>query len=395
MPVFSPIRALRFTDRDLASVVSPPYDVLSEEEVESLHARSPDNVTHVDVPTGADDRYANAATTLERWCRDGVLTRDPLEGYTIYRLRFVDSAGDHREIVGVLGGLEVVDEGAGGVLPHERVTKKASTDRLELLRATTTNTSPIWGLGLAPGLTDLLEAPADHVGEVRLDGVTHVVERVTDPDRVAAIRASVEAGEVLIADGHHRYGVAREYRDEQREDGGAVVEGAATTLAFVSELRAEQLAVEAIHRLYSEIAVDELRDALATHFEIETDERLASMSDEEVLREMDARQALVLASPTERAWLRWRPGADPAVRDLDGARLEAALDSVDHSVQYQHGVPETIGAVSSGKASAAVLIRPVSVAEIERTARERLLMPPKSTFFTPKLLTGLVMRPLD
>ena len=95
------------------------------------------------------------------------------------------------EIVGVLGALEVVDEGAGGVLPHERTTPKASTDRLDLTRATNANLSPIWGLSLAGGLTELLTAPAEPVGSVTVDGVEHSVERVTDPERVAAIGAHV------------------------------------------------------------------------------------------------------------------------------------------------------------------------------------------------------------
>ena len=107
----------------------------------------------------------------------------------------------------MLGGLEVVDEGAGGVLPHERTTPKASTDRLDLTRATRANLSPVWGLSLAPGLTELLAEPAEPVGAVTVDGVTHTVERVTDPARVAAIPAHVAPNDVLIADGHHRYGI--------------------------------------------------------------------------------------------------------------------------------------------------------------------------------------------
>ena len=106
-------------------------------------------------------------------------------------MSFTDAAGRDRAIVGVLGGLEVVDEGAGGVLPHERVTPKASTDRLDLTRATRANMSPIWGLSLAAGLTALLVEPGEPVGSVTFDGVTHTVERVTDPDRVAAISAKV------------------------------------------------------------------------------------------------------------------------------------------------------------------------------------------------------------
>ena len=101
--------------------------------------------------------------------------------FTIYRMRFTDATGADRDIVGVLGGLEVVDEGAGGVLPHERVTPKASTDRLDLTRSTRANLSPVWGLSLATGLTELLAAPAEPIASVTVDGVEHIVERVDRP----------------------------------------------------------------------------------------------------------------------------------------------------------------------------------------------------------------------
>ncbi|MEP6296671.1 MAG: DUF1015 domain-containing protein, partial [Ilumatobacter sp.] len=113
------------------------------------------------------------------------------------------------------------------------------------------------------------------------------------------------------------------------------------------------------------------------------------------LAEMEERGALCLVRPDGSAeWLTPRPGAFDDVRALDGLWLEELLSGVEHSVTYQHGVDRVVDAVVHGDAHAAVLIRPVSVAEIERTAREGVVMPPKSTFFTPKLLTGLVVRPL-
>ncbi len=291
----------------------------------------------------------------------------------------------------MLGGLDVVDEGAGGVLPHERVTPKASTDRLDLTRATRANLSPVWGLSLAGGLTALLAEPGEHVAAVTVDGVEHVVERVSDPDRIAAIADRIGSDDVLIADGHHRYGISRTYRDEVRAANGDRPNPADETLAFVSELVADQLSVEAIHRLYRDVSVDDLIAALDTCFERSD----AGSPDGSTLATMDAEGALCLVTSDGAAqWLRPRPGAFDGVRSLDGAWLEHALADVEHTVTYQHGVDHVVDAVTSGAADAAVLIRPVSVAEIERTAREGALMPPKSTFFTPKLRTGLVIRSL-
>ncbi len=390
MPRFTPFPALRYCDRTIDDVIAPPYDVLSEVDIDALNARSAFNITHVDVPreTAGPQRYVRAGSVLREWIDAGVVDFDDSPTFTIYRMRFTDATGAPRDIAGVLGGLEVVDDGAGGVLPHERVTPKASTDRLDLTRATQANMSPIWGLSLAAGLTDLLAEPGEHLSSVTVDGVEHVVERVSDAGRVAAIAEKVGSDDVLIADGHHRYGISRTFRDEVRAS-GITNAHAEDTLAFVSELVADQLSVEAIHRLYTDIDFDALRSALSTAFDLSD----AGTPTADTLAAMEADEKLCLIGPDGTGqWLAPKLSAFDDVRSLDGAWLEHVLAEVAHSVTYQHGVTNVVEAVTSGAATGAVLIRPVSVAEIERTAREGLLMPPKSTFFTPKLRTGLVVR---
>ena len=390
MPRFEPFAAIRYATDDLASVIAPPYDVLSEADVDALEARSLHNVVRIDVPRGAEDRYDLAAKTMHGWLDEEILVVDRLPSFTIYRMRFTDSAGERRDIAGVLGALEVVDREACGVLPHERTTAEASTDRLDLTRATAANLSPVWGLSLSSGLTELLAEQGEALGAVTEAGVEHVVERITDPLRIAAIRDKLAADDVLIADGHHRYGVARSYRDEVREATGRTDTPAELTLAFVNELIEEQLSVEAIHRLYTNIEERDLADALARSFELIPTDRPSPAT----LAEMATKEFLVLFT-RKRTWrLHAKPGRFDGVRALDGGWLETALADLPLTVTYQHGLDETLSEVENGRASAAVLIRPVNVAEIERTAREGLLMPPKSTFFTPKLKTGIVIRSL-
>ncbi len=393
MPRFTPFPALRYCDREIDDLIAPPYDVLSDADLDALGAKSRFNITHVDVPRESDgpDRYVLAAATLREWVDAGVMEFDPTPSFTIYRMRFTDATGAARDIAGVLGGIEVVDEGAGGVLPHERVTPKASTDRLDLTRATQANLSPVWGLSLAAGLTELLAEPGEPICSVTVDGVEHIVERIAEPERIEAIATLIGSDDVLIADGHHRYGISRTYRDEVRAANGGRPSPADETLAFVSELVADQLSVEAIHRLYHGVSFDELVAALDTVFERSD----AGSPDAATLATMDRKGVLCLVAPDGTAqWLSPRPGVFDSVRSLDGAWLEHALADVDHTVTYQHGVDHVVEALASGAANCAVLIRPVSVAEIERTAREGALMPPKSTFFTPKLRTGLVIRSL-
>ncbi|MCL2470783.1 MAG: DUF1015 domain-containing protein [Propionibacteriaceae bacterium] len=440
MPDFQPFPALRYDQGiDLPAVLAPPYDVLSDLDTERLHALSAFNITHIDVPDNQD--YGHAADVLRAWVADGTLCPDDSDTLSIYRLSFIDSAGNPREIVGVLGGLEVVDapvgggpggpgDGAGGsrdgagvsrdgatatgsgsgtagdgstsrrrttVLPHEQTTPKASTDRLELMRATAANTSPVWGLSLASGLAAALEDPAEFMGSIDVEGVTHTLERITDPERTAAIQTILAADDVLIADGHHRYSVSRQYRDEVRAATGRTDTRAEQTLTFVNELIEDQLSIEAIHRLYAGVTAEALRAGLETCFELSPlTAGTAGGVTPATLGEMVTSGRMVLLWPDGSAeWMAPKPGVFDGIRNLDGLWLETALQGVQVDVTYQHGLSEMVNTVASGHFTAGILIRPTSIDEIRRTAREGLLMPPKSTFFTPKLLTGWVIRPTE
>jgi len=394
MPRFEPFAALRFAPSlPLGEVTAPPYDVLSAADTDALAARHQRNIVAIDVPRPDDDpdRYDRSAAVLTAWLADGTLVLDSRPSFTLYRMAFTTEAGTRRETVGVLGALEVVDLGAGGVLPHERTTPKATTDRLDLTRATEANLSPVWGLSLTAGLTDVLAAPGEPVGSFTDDrGVTHTVERVDEPTRVAAIAAAVSANPVLIADGHHRYAISRTYRDERRATDGAGPWD--LTLTYVGELVESQLSIDAIHRLYRSISADALTTVLAASFDLTP----AGPIDASFAQQVVARGALCLVHRDGTGtWLTPRHEAFAGVRSLDGALLEHALRDTSLDVSYQHGVQHVVDLVRSGEVEAGVLIRPTGIDEIRRTADEGLLMPPKSTFFTPKLRTGLVIRPLD
>ena len=392
MPRFEPFQALRYRRNvDLHDVCSPPYDVLSDADRLALATQHANNIVLIDMPVSATgNAYEHAATVLKQWMSDGVMVRDETPSFTLYRMRFTDSTGKPRNVVGVIGALEVVDEGAGGVLPHERTTPKAKTDRLELTRATDANLSPVWGLSLAPALSQLLIESGELLGELTDElGVVHSVERVTDTARIAAISSAVAAHPVVIADGHHRYAISRTYRDETRERTNNTTTGAELTLTYINELIDEQLSVAAIHRLYEGITYKELAAALSPFFTI-TD---ADPVGETTLSQMNERGSLCLVAKTGRThWLTPIAEKFAGIRNLDSAYLEHALSSVQHEVRYQHGVSEVQHELQTSDATAAILIRPVSVAEIQRTANEGLLMPPKSTFFSPKLRTGFVLR---
>jgi uncharacterized protein (DUF1015 family) len=395
VPRFEPFYALRYADNgNLGVYCAPPYDVLSDDDRQQLATQSVHNIVHIDLPVAAppSDAYANASLLLQSWITDGVLQRDEQPSLTLYRTSFTDATGKNRNIVGVIGALEVVDEGAGGVLPHEQTTPKAKTDRLDLTRATDANLSPVWGLSTKIGLSALLTEPGVPVGSViDTEGVIHTVEKIVDEIRIQAICDAVSSSPVVIADGHHRYAISRSFRDEVRARTQSKDTGAELTLTYINELVEEQLSVAAIHRFYNGASSDDLRAALSQFYTFEA----TTSVDDKTLQEMNKRGSLVFIDDRlSVSWMTPKPGAFDSIRALDSARLEYALAGVDHTVGYQHGATEVQQLVKGGTATAAILIRPVSVDEIKRTANEGLLMPPKSTFFTPKLRTGLVIREL-
>jgi len=395
VPRFEPFAALRYSASEpLDDVTAPPYDVLSVADVETLLHRHPHNIVAIDVPLDRDgpQRYEAAGRRLADWIADGVMVADVSPSLTLYRMDFTDEAGRSRSTVGVIGALEVVDEGAAGVLPHERTTPKAKTDRLDLTRATHCNLSPIWGLSLSSGLTALLESPGQPIGRcVDENGVVHRVERVTDAERIAEISSAVAAHPVLIADGHHRYAISRTYRDEVRAESGSTDTSAELTMTYVAELVEDQLSIDPIHRVYRGVTADELLERFGRYF---VTAEAGSVTPRFAVEAID-REAMCLVRPDGTGvWLSPRAEMFEGVRAIDGAYLEHALEGSTVDVGYQHGVGNVLELLRDGQADAAVLIRPTGIDEIRRTADERLLMPPKSTFFTPKLRTGLVLRRL-
>jgi uncharacterized protein (DUF1015 family) len=393
VPRFEPFRGLRYdTDRvALRDVTAPPYDVIDDEERARLVALSPHNAVRVELPLdeAGDDRYTVAARLLDSWQADGILIQDVSPGFYLYRMDYDDDEGGRRHTAGFIGALELSSPGEADVLPHEETTPKARSDRLELLRATRTNTSPVWGLSLAAGLSDLCERPEPPLAQwTDGDRVEHRLWRVADPDDVAAITGTVAAEPVVIADGHHRYDTGLAYRDERRAEGGEGDYDLA--MAFVVALAEDQLTVRPIHRLLSGLPDGfDLPDALTPFFELEP----AGPPSEDLPARMREEGALALVVPGAASLLRPRSDAMAGARDLDTSRLDVARASLPpHEVVFQHGTDNVLRAVEKGDAQAGVLLRPITVATIADAAHRRERMPPKTTFFHPKPKTGLVFR---
>jgi uncharacterized protein (DUF1015 family) len=393
VPLFEPFAGLRYDEQavSLDDVVAPPYDVIAEAERSALEARSPYNSVRLELPRDEAglDRYQAAARLLAAWLAGGVLVRDDEPSFYVYRMGFHDEQGRPSQTTGVIGALGLSVPGEGDVLPHERTMPKPKDDRLNLLRATGANLSPVWGLSMGDGLGALCEmtGPPD-ARATDSEGVHHRLWRVTQRAVVDAIRDTVSKEPVIIADGHHRFETALAYQAERRQAGDS--EGGHDLLmAYVVELSEEQLTVRAIHRLVTGVP-EPVVDALKPWFEAAD----GGPADESLLSRMTDAGALGLVTRKGTWLLRPRPETtEAAEHDLDSSRLDVALAGIAGAdVTYQHGVAEVVSAVEEGRADAAVLLRPAPVGVIAAAGRARLRMPPKTTFFYPKPRTGLVFR---
>ena len=407
MPRFEPFTAVRYdTDRlSIDDVVAPPYDVIGPDERERLAARSPHNVVHVDVPRadGGGDPYVAAGARFAEWLADGVLTLDEQPGYYVYRMGWHDESGRAGQTTGVIGALELAPVGEHGVLPHERTMSKPKGDRLNLMRATRANLSPIWGLSLASGLTALCEVTGPPVARHTDDeGVHHRLWPLAQPALVAAVRETVASAPVVIADGHHRYETALAYRDELAARTGEAAGDHDLVLAYLVELTGDQIAIGPIHRLVTGLPADfDPVVALAEDFEVVTDGPTRASGEESgasaLLGRMRSEGALALVT-SDGAWLlRPRPdrtggrnGSEP-----DAGLLERSMAAWPrHETTYPHRADDVLAAIAAGSASAGLLLRPATVEQIAGVARAGQRMPQKTTFFRPKPRTGLLFRRL-
>jgi len=403
MPRFEPFRGLRYASEvDLDSVVAPPYDVIGPEERAALVGRSPHNCVQVELPVdeaaSGRDRFEQAAHLFDTWQREGVLRRDPEPSFYVSRMSFRDESGRQRSSVGVIGALELGVPGRGDVLPHERTTPKAKSERLDLQRATRANVSPVWGLSMASGLSELLapggQPDGHHLGQaVDADAIQHDLW-LLPAERVGAVSELVGHHPVVLADGHHRYETGLNYKREVRAANGDAPGSHDLIMTLVIELSEEQLSVRAIHRLIGGLpdGFDPI-EALRANFELSE----AGPVEGAFLLEMERAGSLGVVT-RDGSWLA-RPlpvTEESAEYPLDSARIAVALgDWPEHDLVYQHGVENVTSAVEKGDAQVGVLLRPASVATIQSMGQQRLLMPPKTTFFYPKPRTGLVFRPID
>ena len=368
VPLLKPFRALRYdegTAGPLDDLVAPPYDVISPEARDRLLARSPWNAVRLVRP----DDPAEAARELAEWQERGVLVREEQPAVWLLEEEFTGPDDISRTRRGIVARVRLQPYGDGVVLPHEGTFAAPKEARLRLLRATRVKPSPIFLLqhGSAP-------APlGDPDLEAELEGVTSRLWRIDDPGEIERVAAGV-GGPLLIADGHHRYETGLRFHEE---DG---TEATAYVLAVLVGIDDDGLEIFPTHRVTTGVVPDldgQLRQT-----------PLASPD--------EAAAVLAAVGRDHAAFVLVRPDGAALVEGSDPGLDTALVDSLQLSeVVYTASAAEAEGAVVDGEATAAFLVRPPTVRQVEEFAHAGVRMPAKSTYFFPKLTSGLLLAPFD
>ena len=411
-PTSSPSSALHYDlgrTGGLQPVAAPPYDVIDAAQREELVRRSPYNVVEVDLPSNGGDPYAHAAEVLRSWTADGVVVRDAEPALWALEQDCTPArTGARARATASSRRVRVEDYGPGRIRPHERTHPGPKEDRLRLTRATRANLSPIFSLyddpaGAAWGALAPDGPPWGEVTEA--DGTVHRLWRVADPEAIAAVTAALAGVELLIADGHHRYETARVFAQEP----GAAA-GADHVLMCLVALQDPGLTVFPTHRLV--IGLDDAkRAALAAALERDwasepTDELEPAPGDAVRIGYYDGGEPRMLTLRDPAIADAALPGKPEPYRRLDTAVLEALVlqqalgmseDDISHlnGLGYARTAEEAKARVDGGEADAAFFMAPTPVERVRDVAAAGENMPPKSTYFYPKVLTGMVFNPLE
>lgn len=433
MAEIAPLTPLRFdlsrlaASGGLAKVVAPPYDVIDATLRAALAGQHPNNIVKLILPEGEGDaKYANAANLFDAWRSEGALVRDDEPAFYRYDQTFTPPGGG-KAITrrGFLGLVRLVPFDQGIVLPHERTLSGPKEDRLKLFRATRTNLSP--GFMLYRDPTNALAAPLAEASELArfetADGVSHTLAKIASPDAIRAIVDGVAKSSLLIADGHHRYETALRYSKEAASDRSVARAEHEYFMVFFANGDDPDLVVFPTHRHIHSLASFDFAKATEGARELFDVTPLPPGASAEVYTDALAtsgkeRPSLVVCAGDGRAaLLALKADADLAAHPILGGRV-AALRTTDvallhlgllepvlgitpeaqaakTNIWYVQDAAAALADLRNNKGQTLFLMNGTPVAQVRAVAEAGEVMPQKSTFFYPKVLTGLAVHTLE
>lgn len=413
--------ALRFTPKagSLEELTCPPYDIISEEEREAYLARNPHNIIRLELPREGQDPYQQAQATFREWMDQGILATDQAPGLYLYEEVFT-VAGEQKSLLGLCCMVKLEEFEKGVVLPHEQTLSKAKTDRFNLMTATGCNFSSVYCLYFDEenNIFSRLEAATQQepLEEFQsADGITHRVWKIEDPAEIQKISTLFEEKKLYIADGHHRYETALNYRNSLMAQGRKVGQ-ADYVMMTLMHMEHPGLVVFPTHRVVhglEQFDAQQLLKDCGEHFtltqvavgELEGVMKQAEQAGEKVLGLCLPQSAYLLKLRSEDVMKELLPQASKAYQLLDVNVLHLlilerflGIDKENMANQrnlyYTRDAEEAFATVSQGKANCAFLLNATKVEEIADVAAAGEKMPQKSTYFYPKLITGHLMAKL-
>lgn len=414
----------------LSDVIAPPYDVIDAALQQALYDRSPHNVVRLilnkesPADTANDNRYTRSAQALREWLNDGILAQDSARSLYVYEQEF-EAEGKRYTRKGVLARVRLEKFGEGRIYAHEETMSGPKADRLKLFHATNMNLSPIFGLypDEAGEIQAKLDAAVGRALPIQATDHLGVVSKlwpITDQHVISAVSRAMGPKPIFIADGHHRYETALRYLDEKQQAGDVTNADAPANfvLMMLVGMHDPGLIILPTHRLISGIGAmtsEEAHTMLKPHFDLETVGSGPDGARETWERiEMDGTQSLLgFGTTQDGAWMlgrfrspelmaqvakehseEWRGLAVAVLQRVVLDRLLPGARSKEPKVQYVHLLKEVTDAIAARHCELAVLVPPATMQHVEEIAGNLEKMPPKSTYFYPKLLTGLVLHSL-
>lgn len=407
----------------IEELVCPPYDIISDQQREEYIKTNPHNIIRLELPKG-DDKYNKAAEILKDWLEKGILVKEDKPAIYIYEEEFT-AYGERKTIKGIICRVKLEEFSKGIILPHEFTLSKAKEDRLNLMKATNCNFSQIYSLYMDGGKNTLgkIDSLSKSEPDIQLqdnDNVTHRMWIIKDEKAIADICSDFTDRKLYIADGHHRYETALNYRNYLREQGLAK-EGDACDyqMMMLVDMEHPGLVVFPTHRLVRNLDsfnAERVIDGCKEYFDVTEHSDINTI--ESTLMELynqgkkayafycggNSYKLLVLKDTNIIKKL--LPNASTATQQLDVTILHTlilekifGIDAENMAKQinltYTKIFDEAISSVQQGNSQCAFILNPTRVSEIREVASNGEKMPQKSTYFYPKMITGLVMNQLE
>lgn len=430
MPELSSFRPYRYNPTaipDLGAVIAPPYDVISPEKRESLIARDPHNVIQLILPEGDETtRYKHAADLLQEWIASDILAREELPGIYAYAQIFKHpESGVRIERRGFIAAVRLSPFSEGKILPHERTLSGPKADRLQLMLATRANLEPIFGVyrdsygASGRKLEQAARESTPLLSATDSDGVEHRLWRLTNEQRIRSLQDDLERNTIFIVDGHHRYETALNYQRMVREQNPALPEGSPCDyiMMFLAPTSDPGLVILPTHRVVHSLPafdLDELAGRLRSHFDVRVPASRAEGIEE--LRRQGRHPGFLLLSGEHSIYIALR--ADANTDDLFDAGVPTALKQLDVSllhdyifqrllgitpeaqaeqrnILYVKSIEEAMAAADRPEVQLVAVMNATRLQQVESVAESGTVMPQKSTYFYPKLASGLLFNPLE